>query len=131
MTNPRRRRTVIMVITLGFILMAQGPNLYFNVFARHSSEHHSVKAQSPGAQPMFDSLVTVQGFIPPLWVSVGAQGLAEKRVLPAVYGTLGCICLAGWGLLRAYRSTVMFYHGDTGGKSSVRSRAGNYRAGAP
>ena len=36
MTNPRRRRTVIMCITLAFILIAQGPNLYFNVFQHHN-----------------------------------------------------------------------------------------------
>ena len=29
MTNPRRRRTMIMCITFGFILFSQGPNLYF------------------------------------------------------------------------------------------------------
>ncbi len=37
MTNPRRRRTVIMGITMAFILIAQGPNLYFNVFQKHDS----------------------------------------------------------------------------------------------
>ena len=31
MHNPRRRRTVIMCISLTFILLSKGPNLYFNV----------------------------------------------------------------------------------------------------
>ncbi|MGH7943298.1 MAG: hypothetical protein ACREFR_19745, partial [Limisphaerales bacterium] len=31
MTNPRRRRTVLMCLTFSFILLAQGPNLYFRL----------------------------------------------------------------------------------------------------
>jgi hypothetical protein len=58
-------------------------------------------------------------------VSVGAQGLAEKHILPALYGTLGCLGLATLGLRRAYRSSVKFYRGDTGGKTAVRSKPAN------
>jgi ABC-2 type transport system permease protein len=128
MSNPRRRRTVIMCISLSFILLAQGPNLYFNVFDRNiSSSQNSGKssdrkqqrdARAAAQQELFDNLVAVQGFIPPLWLPVGAQGLAEKNVLPALYGTLGCLGLATLGLRRAYRSTVKFYHGETGGKTA-------------
>ena len=131
MSNPRRRRTVIMVISLSFILLAQGPNLYFNVLGRHSaSSMKSVSseerqrqrnASADAAQQKFNNFIAVQGFIPPLWVSVGAQGLAEKRVLPALYGTLGCLGLATLGLLRAYRRTMKFYRGETGGKTAGRS----------
>ncbi len=132
MSNPRRRRMVIMCISLSFIVLAQGPNLYFNILGRHSvSSQKSVSGENrkpqrdsrdAAAQEMFDNLVAAQGFIPPLWVSVGAQGLAEKRVLPALYGTLGCLGLAALGLRRAYRSSMKFYRGDTGGKTLARSK---------
>lgn len=132
MSNPRRRRTVIMCISLSFILLAQGPNLYFNVLGRHSAasqksvsgedRKHPGESRDAASQEMFNNLVAAQGFIPPLWVSVGAQGLAEKHVLPALYGTLGCLGIAALGLRRAYRSSVKFYRGDTGGKSAMRSK---------
>ena len=38
MSNPRRRRTIIMGITMVFILLSQGPNLYFNVLNRQNSQ---------------------------------------------------------------------------------------------
>src|ERR1019366_8160057 len=132
MSNPRRRRSVIMCISLSFILLAHGPNLYFNVLGRHSSSSPKVfsgadwkqqrDARDAASQEMFNNLVAAQGFIPPLWVSVGAQGLAEKHVLPALYGTLGCLGLATLGLRRAYRSTVKFYQGETGDKAAARSK---------
>jgi hypothetical protein len=138
MSNPRRRRTVIMCISLAFILLAQGPNIYFNVFNRHSSAGHRPEtsassdywkrqqdARKAAQQETVSKLVAVQGFIPPLWVSVGAQGLAERRVLPALLGTLGCLGIATLGLRRAYRGTVKFYHGETGGKT-----AGHHKHGA-
>jgi hypothetical protein len=127
MSNPRRRRMVIMCISLSFILLAQGPNLYFNVIGRTASSHKSASsedwkrqqaARDAGQQEMFDKLVAAQGFIPPLWVSVGARGLAEKNPLPALFGTLGGLGIAMLGLRRAYRSTVNFFQGDTGGKAA-------------
>jgi hypothetical protein len=132
MSNPRRRRTVIMCITLGFVLLAQGPNLYFNVLNRNSfsnppsgspeARQAQYQTRDAAGKNMFNNLVAAQNYIPPLWVSVGAQGLAEKRWLPALLGTLGCLGIAALGLRRAYRSTLKFYHGEPGGKSPVRGQ---------
>jgi hypothetical protein len=126
MSNPRRRRTVIMCISLSFILLAQGPNLYFNILGRHSAASQKSAGGDDGKRAasleMFNNLVAAQGFIPPLWVPVGAQGLAEKHVLPALYGTLGCLGLAALGLRRAYRSSLNFYRGESGGKTAARSK---------
>jgi hypothetical protein len=124
MSNPRRRRAVIMFISLGFVVLAQGPNLYFNVFQhRNYSGHNQTQAQR-GVQIMatkhsLEDLIAVQGFVPPLWVPLGAQALAEGNPLPALLGTLGCAGLAILGLLRAYRNTVRFYQGETGGRATA------------
>jgi hypothetical protein len=129
MSNPRRRRTVIMCITMSFILIAQGPNLYFNVFQRHGSfgqnatpeeRQRQYQEHSASSKKMFDNLVAAEGFVPPLWLPVGARALAEGNPRPALFGTLGCLGIAILGLRRAYRSTVRFYHGDTGGKVVVK-----------
>jgi hypothetical protein len=125
MSNPRRRRTVIMGITFTFILLSQGPNLYFNVLHRrdfHPSRQSTTDQDARRAveQEKLNQLLAVQKFIPPLWVPLGAQGLAEGRVLPALLGTLGCLGLGAIGLRRAYRSTVSFYYGQTGGQAPAR-----------
>ncbi len=131
MTNPRRRRSVIMGITLAFILIGQGPNIYFNVI-RHaqygSKERRAV--QKSNNRETFDHLLAVQKFIPPLWLPVGARALAEGRVLPALFGTLGCLAIGGLGLRQAYRSTMRFYHGETGKRSAVQVKPDRVRTGA-
>lgn len=128
MTNPRRRRTVIMCFTLCFVLIGQAPNLYFNVIRRTSQRlppnasaeerakrHAATEAQMSG---MWTKLVNAEKFIPPLWLPLGAKSVAEGNPLPALLGTLGCLAIGGLGLRRAYRTTVRFYHGDTGKKSA-------------
>jgi ABC-2 type transport system permease protein len=131
MTNPRRRRTIIMGITLAFVLLGQGPNLYFNVLNRQDrhpgtspvspeEQQRRKAAQSARAEEMFKQLKAARRFIPPLWVPLGAQTLAEGRVLPALFGTLGCLAIGALGLRRAYRGTVRYYHGETGGKAAAR-----------
>src|SRR5450432_2802975 len=114
MTNPRRRRTVIMCITLSFVLLSQTPNIYFNVFQRSTSSGPATTTEErkyrsdvreAAAKKMFDNLLAAQSFIPLLWVPVGAQNLAEGNPLPALLGTLGCAGIATLGLRRAYRGT--------------------------
>jgi hypothetical protein len=127
MSNPRRRRTVIMCISLAFILIAQGPNFYFNVLGhRHDIHAHSASKAKPqvdlNTRDIYDQLALVQGFIPPLWVPLGAKDLAEHHVLTALYGALGCLGLAALGLLRAYRNTIVAFQGGSGGKAKARPR---------
>lgn len=130
MSNPRRRRAIIMGITVSFILIAQLPNLYFNVLggrnrpSRESDgkpeEVQRRRAERRAAeQAKLETFIAVQQFVPPLWLPYGALGLAESRVLPALLGTLGCAALGALGLRRAYRGTVRFYRGETGGKASA------------
>ena len=132
MTNPRRRRSIIMGITLAFVLIGQAPNLYFNVLRRldrpqpgaASAESKSNRqAHRAVDQERLNQWIAMQKFIPPLWVPVGAGALAEGNALPAVFGALGCGALGALGLRRAYRGTVRFYLGETGGKAAIRRRA--------
>ncbi len=132
MSNPRRRRTVIMCLTLAFILIAQGPNLYFNVlrrFDRPSPPRTSVESptqretQKTNNQEKLNEFLAIQKFIPPLWLPAGAHALAEGGVLPALLGTLGGLVIGGLGLRRAYLSTVRFYHGDVGVKAAAPVKA--------
>jgi len=130
MSNPRRRRAIIMGITLAFVLIFQLPNLYFNAFGgRHRFDRpkgatpeevrRDRAAREARDKANVNQLIEVQKFIPPLWLPYGALGLAEHRVLPALLGTLGGLGLGALGLRRAYRSTVKFYQGETGGQAAA------------
>ena len=127
MSNPRRRRAIIMGLTTAFILIAQAPNLYFNVIRRTDRREGETRAErrkrQEWTQAEIDRAIKAQAALPPLWVSVGAKNLAEGRAWPAMLGTLGGLAIGGLGLRRAYRSTLRFYHGETGGKASARAPA--------
>lgn len=123
MTNPRRRRTIIVGITLAFIMLGQAPNLYFNVIQRPNRQPVSSaewQARNSAERKKFNQLLAAQKFIPPLWLPVGAQALAGGHPLPAVFGTVGCLAIGALGLRRAYRTTVKFYHGQAGGMAAAR-----------
>jgi ABC-2 type transport system permease protein len=130
MSNPRRRRAIIMGISLAFILTFQLPNFYFNVFGGRQrfdqpkgttpeEVQRNREARQAADKATLDKLIAAQKFIPPLWLPYGALGLAEHRVLPALLGTLGCVGLGALGLRRAYRSTVKFYQGEIGGQAGA------------
>lgn len=129
MSNPRRRRAVIMGVTATFIVLAQAPNIYFNVIEGVGQPRNSTltreqrEARGTEKAEEFKRLLRFQAAIPPLWVSVGAKGLAEGRAWPALLGTFGAMLIGALGLRRAYRSTVRFYQGETGGKASARAPA--------
>jgi hypothetical protein len=132
MTNPRRRRAIIMGITLMFILLGQAPNLYFNVIQHHgprqnqqSVTYEEIQARNSAEREKLNQFLTVRKFIPPLWLPLGAQALAEENPLPALLGTLGCSVIGALGLRRAYRTTVKFYHGEAGGMAAARIKSAN------
>jgi len=139
MTNPRRRRAVIMGITFAFIIISQAPNIYFNGLGRRPRQRPHPSAQdgqpAPDRQPSdqrekLDRLLAAEKFIPPLWLPLGAGALAEGRPLPALLGAIGCFGLGALGLRRAYSSTVRFYQGETGKKASARPQVGAPQTGA-
>ncbi len=83
MSNPRRRRAIIMGLTTAFILIAQAPNLYFNVIRRTDRREGETREErrkrQEWTQDEIDRAVKAQAAIPPLWVSVGAKNLAEGQ----------------------------------------------------
>ncbi len=111
MLNARRRRAIIVWITIGIMLIAQAPNLYFNLVrdADSTSFDWSMGTQIPPA------LDNAQRFIPPLWIGLSARSLAaQSDPRPALFSGLALLLLAGLGVRVAYRSTVKFYSGKSG-----------------
>ncbi len=122
MSNPRKRRTVTTMIMFFFILISQGPNLYFNVMRRSMHVNYSkdpavmksqLEAQKSATHQKLDALKAAQMYFPPLWLAWGAQELKDGNVLPAIGGAAGCWLLAALGLRRAYTGTLKYYRGDS------------------
>jgi ABC-2 type transport system permease protein len=126
MTNQRRRRTILMAITMTIILLSQLPNLYFNVFHQgfHSGPRNRLsRGHGPNERSRFlPAFLAAHPFLPPLWVGEGAMGLANRRLLPALCASAGGLLIGGLGLMRAYRSTVRFYQGGASGKAVSSKR---------
>ena len=136
-TNPRRRRVVIMSVTAAVILLAQAPNLYFNVLRRidaptlsKNSDTRAVqlRERSDARARQMNELIAAEPVVPLLWVPYGARTLAEGRVWPAMAGILGGFVIGAWGLRRAYRSTLRFYRGESGKKATAAAPATRRRA---
>jgi ABC-2 type transport system permease protein len=122
MTNPRRRRSIIVGVTIAFVALAQGPNLYFNVLRPKSlSDIHRSETKEERAQrrreanarfaETLDKATTVEKFVPPLWIAAAAPPLMEHRPLPALGALIGLLCIGLLGLERAYAGTIRFYRG--------------------
>jgi hypothetical protein len=134
MVNPRRRRNIIMGVTLAFILVTQLPQLIPLVMqrkaraeraARRATQKQQADTQTRDNQPRTAPLdkvqqqqqveaivIQVNTWVPLLWLPNGARGLATREVLPAVWGGVGMFALGWFGLSRAYRATVRFYRVD-------------------
>ncbi|HEX4612436.1 MAG TPA: hypothetical protein VH092_29855 [Urbifossiella sp.] len=151
MANPRRRRTIVVLITAGFIVVAQLPNL-INVarpweavtkpanrqverMAEASNDLAAGRIDQPeytrrlqeinrqfkdeqeaAGRESLDTAVRVahwlSAILPPGWLPLGAEGLADGRVLPALLGTAGLTLIGAYSLRRAYRTTLRLYTGE-------------------
>jgi len=123
MVNPRRRRSIIMGLTLATILLGQLPNLYFNVMQRNgwneskkpqsaqSNQPSSAQKSSQERMSLPPAFLMAHTYVPPLWVAHGARALSQGQMWPAIWGSLAAMVIGGVGLTRAYRSTIRFYQG--------------------
>jgi hypothetical protein len=92
--------------------------------ARHSRENR---------QRLEETTRTVNLFVPPGWLPLGAMGLAGGTVVPALLGTLGMTLVGVASLWRSYRTTVRLYRGEftAGKKGHARPPARMPGAGKP
>jgi hypothetical protein len=118
MVNKRRRRAIIMGVTMAFVLLAQLPNLMTNFWfrGRHTLRPTPATVNAPvggdAAEARTVALLDVaHRYVPLLWLPEGARALTEGRAWPAIGCALGMLAMGAWGLARAYRGTLRFYRG--------------------
>src|SRR5690606_29708712 len=122
-SNPRKRRTVVMALIAIFVIAAQLPNIAMQVWLRKGGN----KARPPGRARMTAVSDAVHRYMPFLWLSQSAKALAEGRPLPALAFTAGMAAIGALGLGQAYRSTLRFHTGANRRRLPARAEA----AGAP
>src|SRR5262245_10978384 len=149
MSNPRRRRTVIVLVTGGIILLAQTPQLinfavrpklgldeshwWRDEQLKKAGGQHARKEitsaeyaqrqkeineeyQRRETEKKQEELAKVERtarllntVLPPGWLPLGAAGLTDGAVLPALLGTLGFGLIGTASLWRADRTTLQLY----------------------
>jgi ABC-2 type transport system permease protein len=140
MQNPRRRRMIVAVVPLAFVLTAQLPNLWNNVrpgaqerrdaraerrrlitrlnedlaAGRITREEYAnrVPVLAPRTDDYRDTVRLVNTIVPPGWLAYGAESAANGRLWPAFAGVLGMAFIATVSLRRAYGTTLRLYKGD-------------------
>ncbi|HAV62535.1 MAG TPA: hypothetical protein DCY13_09245, partial [Verrucomicrobiales bacterium] len=122
MVNPRRRRAIIILLTAAIVVLAQAPNLFFNVYLRRSVGNREEAAQVWKEQ--LEVIERAHLYVPPLWVGWGTVQATRGVWWPA----LGAMALFGaggvLGFRRAYQSTLRYYRGqERRRKSSERKPA--------
>ena len=128
MVNKRRRRAVIVGVSMGFMLLFQIPNLVMNVWSGHespgaSSVRTTEARRAQKKAQVVAALDIAHRYIPFLWLPKGAGALAEGRGWPAAAGAFGMLALGSWGLRRAYCGTLRFYQGGDAGKARPAPKA--------
>lgn len=122
MVNPRKRRNVMVFLTLFIVLVGQGPNLYFNVYLRHSGYYQRIGSGHKSDHKIPPGWVSAHNYVPFLWLPKGAMSLVNDNPVPAVLGSCGAFLLGAAGLARAYKSTLRFYTGTEKGKTKTISQ---------
>jgi len=118
MTNKRRRRSIVVWITLVFILMFQLPNLVINNssvkknFIKRSEE---TVTMSQNQKP--DFMAKAHTIVPLGWVGYGTKTIMDGNPWPALGWTIVCGLGGVLGLARAYRMTIRFYQGAAKAKT--------------
>jgi hypothetical protein len=135
MVNKRRRRTIIVWITIFFVVLGQLPNLIFNSPTFRKQNRTTVRSSAPAAKrsgglSLPEQFVDGHVLVPPGWVGYGALGLRERTAWPAVAATVASCLIGALGLSRAYRMTMRFYEGVEGGSvpKALPARAAGPRA---
>ncbi len=113
MVNQRRRRAVIMGLTMFLIVFAQLPNLLMNVWREDTRRIGAAVAHDSGkGKQVVQVFTSVNRYAPPLWLPQGAQALQAGCVWPGLLATAGMAFIGVLGLARAYQLTRRFYQGD-------------------
>jgi ABC-2 type transport system permease protein len=115
MMNKRRRRTIMTIAGLFFVLIVQLPNILTQPWrARQRTERRMGRNPDFRLEDIQNAATTINLAAPLGWLPYGAMTSAEGRVMPAILGALGLSLIAAASLRRSYVTTLRLYRGDFG-----------------
>jgi ABC-2 type transport system permease protein len=114
MENPRRRRTIMTVVPILFILLFQLPNIWFNLGPGARERREARRRPSPAlnSDDGYAKARLVSMIVPPGWLAYGAEAAADGRAWPAWAGVFGMGLIGAISLRRAYGTTLRLYRGE-------------------
>lgn len=114
MVNKRRRRAIVVWVTIGFVAMCQLPNFLLNSpYVRKQMRSGHLERRTPG-QALPEPVLQAHLLLPPGWIGYGAMALKQGNAWPALWATAASCLIGALGLMRAYRLTIRFYQGADG-----------------
>ena len=132
MVNKRRRRAIVVWMTIIFVLIFQLPNLFFNSsWFKEKTRHKPRQTQGASSQPrtsrdgfaLPEIVEQAHLVVPPGWVGYSAMSLKDGNAWPVLGATVACGLLGALGLMRAYRMTLRFYQGASNGEATKAAPA--------
>jgi len=137
MTNPRRRQSMIVIMTMVFLLVFILPSLpgMLQLYRHNASAYNNApsvtvdvqgrrtgppdRPQDQRRRPMTPEekfkLQTrarlASAILPPGWVAYGVVMVLEQRTFSALACLLGMVLIGVWSLWRSYRTTLRLYQG--------------------
>jgi len=121
MENKRRRRLILTMVPLVFVMLAQLPNLFFRTGFAGNGEDAAEWLQH---EQLVEWLFLANAVVPAGWLPLGVWALLQGTPHYALRGFVGMALLACAGLALGYRSTVRHY---TGGQKTRPKKEKVYR----
>ena len=141
MEDKRRGRNTMAVVTMGFVLVAQAPNLLSMSFNRSTQELHELEMEartlrltnSASLDEVELRLAELQearvqlevrienwmllgtAIVPLGWLPFGVRAAADGQLIFSGLSLLGMLAIGGWSLRRSYRKTLAGLLGQTSG----------------
>jgi ABC-2 type transport system permease protein len=126
MVNKRRRRAILVWMTVCFVLLGQLPNVLVHspFFRKQNPKGSSAVHDGKSDSLVSRALIDLHRPVPLGWVGYGAMRLRQGRPWPALEAAAAGCVLGALGLMRAYRLTLRFYTGaENKGAPSAIARA--------
>jgi ABC-2 type transport system permease protein len=130
MVNKRRRRAIVVWITLGFVLFFQLPGLLINSRLLGKPPLRRPRSAVPSNENVqFEQaaalarIVRAHVIVPLGWPGYGAMSLKQGSAWPALGAIALSVMVGALGLMKSYRTTLRFYQGAADGTESPRPLA--------
>jgi ABC-2 type transport system permease protein len=121
MENKRRRRLILTLLPLVFVVLGQLPGLV--TASLNNAKNDPAQKDFIQELALDKALLLGNQILPPAWLPYGVWAVTRGNYQAAAASIAGCIVVAGIGLLLGYAATIRFYLGGGSGKITKQNTA--------